>query len=305
MKTNDLYLNAGRRITFWICIVVTNAIVALCLRLLAQTIKPFIIDMPTVLRLITISGLFLIPNIVLTLILFTTAVAVGYDKKVGAYWEKRLQKRKEEYRKKMEEAQKNYKTLVQETKEMYSISDIVLGEQIFSVVLTLNETIYVPSPPTIKANGTKIGSDVKGSNIVYCYFRKILTAETRTLVFSIGNNFVEINNPYYMPSHTTAPIKWQCKGHNYERRIFLPLNYFPNVVRGCEYEFTLKINRVDFGTVTGKYDPETYCIVIPLGKDVNPSDCVGKEVALHVTFGKGNKIVLPPPIVMTVEGMPV
>lgn len=288
-----------------LCFVVANGISVLIMRLEIATIKPFLQSLSPLVGIITLMAIIGVPSIILTLALFYALRWTHYDRKIMAYLirinQQAVERKKQGYIAKLKE----YKTQIRQIKEEYSIKNVVPGDQVFSFFIELNELIAPAAPPMVKVNGIKASSSIVNDFTIRCYIRKIVTVEDKTLTFSIGGKVVEIDNPYYLLSTTDMPIKWQCKGHDYERKIFLPLHYFPNVRKECDYEFALKIDGVNSGTFSGKYDDQYYCIVIPLAKNISSSQCAGKQVSLCLTLDKANKILLPAPMILTVEGAPV
>ncbi len=304
MKTKTLIL-PEKRIIFWICMCAGMMAASVSMKFTAQWIKPLVDDFSLTSKLITLIALNVVPTIIIAFILYSIAIARKYPKKLNTYLKRQLIKRRQEHANKVIELKQDYKNSIQQIKEMYSLSGIITSERPLVVLLKLNEDICTEALPIVKINNWRVNVALYSKNLLICYIKKYVTAETHDLIFSIGNSSLTIKNPYFMAPAVTTPIKWQCKGHEYERKILLPKDYFPNATDGVKYEFVLRIHQSTFGTFFGWCDPGSTNIVIPLGKEISASECAGKEVTLYITYGKGNKIILPQPIIMTVEGKPV
>ena len=203
------------------------------------------------------------------------------------------------------------KSLIQEAKEIYPIGSITPVEDGFTFLVQLLSPL-VKNPlkeqgyllPEVTVNGIEVATKMRDLNYVFCYVRPAIFAKDRCLVFNFGKgNTHEIPNPFFMDTTCTENIVWQCEGHASERRIFIPVSYFPNAVSDLLYVFELKIHKTHFGKFYGSLDESGKTMVITLTKDVHRRECDNNKIPiLSLSWGNKEKITLPRPSVLFRDG---
>lgn len=116
---------------------------------------------------------------------------------------------------------------------------------------------------------------------------------------------ITMPNPYLIRKEWLNPENclWQCEGHSDEKVI---MYYVPEGERWNIGTFQLVMGKFDLlasgkllGTFQGHYLVNN-CLYIPI-PNVTKAECAGKRMELRLNHAKGVKVLLPPPIVMTVN----
>ena len=188
-------------------------------------------------------------------------------------------------------------------------------EQIQSLVTTENSiTIHSGSPfeiiikmradpgkykyiPPIMINGYEVSKQITSTHII-ADISRIIEKNQEEFSIVIGKNApLQFSNPYYFNKDLLekATIRFQCEGHNDEKKIEIRFNTKTSFTSACSYIFLLYIDKLlVFKGQRGTYDEETNSISIPL-PTIKKEMVRGKAVSIRLKYCSLIRCTLPEP----------
>lgn len=254
-------------------------------------------------------GIFLLALILLKLLFFTVFSFVIKYTGLARYiimkslfhdsLAKRLDFLEQQKNKMLARVKKQYE--ISQGKNSYVIQGVTFSEKSYQCIISFDKKIKNQIMPLVTCNERILGLSIHGYTHALGYIRDMLNSNTQKLTFTTAISHIEVNNPFYFQESQVLPT-WQCEGHDYERKIFIPKDYFPNMIALVPYEFRLKIGNKNIGYLTGRFNPDASAIVISLGKLISKESCVGYQVSLSLDWDPTKKILLPEPTVISING---
>lgn len=242
---------------------------------------------------------FLFINIILRYIILKVVSLLGFERFV-----KTMILKKAELEQNIKVITDNNKRVAKKViRSQYGIKSIHLSHKSLAFEVKLNGEINSNLPPIISVNNTIVGVEITGKSSIRCHVGSAINAEIEVLKFSTKEKTTSIKNPYFMnPGKVESPIIWQNEGHEGERVILIPREFFPFSLQGVVYLFTLFINDFSTETLIGKCE-KSY-IVVNLHKYIGKKDVFGKKTYLRLGYGRKNKIILPEPVLLSKNYQP-
>ncbi len=197
----------------------------------------------------------------------------------------------------------NYYGAVAQLNESYTIKSVTSckkGPFVFEIAFL--EELIAKAMPVIFLEGIQLPIETKNGKTIFCYAEKVINANKKNLVFHLGSSRYPIHNPYYIAGNIPQKgIMWQCEGRHKEKKVFVDAKFFPSADTSTLYPFDILTDNRKIGEYMGLYYPAKGLIEVPI-EEIKKMDCRGRRVFLKPAFVGGQKILMPSPTVLSING---